>query len=119
AWCAVEVTTDRQWQALAAALGWHDWAADRELAGLAGRELREAEIEARMRSSLQGREVDEVVEALTARGVPAARVATSADIAEDRQLAARGYWHRVRHAEMGEVLANVPPFSVVGEARTA
>jgi benzylsuccinate CoA-transferase BbsF subunit len=51
--------------------------------------------------------------------VPAAKVASSADVTDDPQLRARGYWHSVAHAEMGSVLVNLPPFRSVGEERAA
>jgi crotonobetainyl-CoA:carnitine CoA-transferase CaiB-like acyl-CoA transferase len=46
-------------------------------------------------------------------------VATSADVTNDPQLAARGYWYTVPHTEMDHVLVNTPPFRVIGEERRA
>ena len=43
----------------------------------------------------------DLVQLLQAHGVAAAMVATSADVTNDPQLAARRYWHTVSHAEMG------------------
>lgn len=117
AWCAIEVENDRAWQGLVAALGAPEWMRAGELAALAGRAAREEMIERRLAEETRRLPAAELVERLQAHGVAAAKVATSADVAADPQLAARGYWHGVAHAEMGTVLANLPPFHAVGEER--
>jgi benzylsuccinate CoA-transferase BbsF subunit len=117
AWCAIEVNDDRQWQGLAAALGSPQWMREDALATLAGREARQDAIEARLAQETRRLPPAELVERLQAQGVPAAKVASSADVTDDPQLRARGYWHSVAHAEMGSVLVNLPPFRRVGEER--
>jgi benzylsuccinate CoA-transferase BbsF subunit len=117
AWCAIEVNDDRQWQGLVAALGSPQWMREDALATPAGREAREDAIEARLAQETRRLPPDELVERLQAEGVPAAKVASSADVTEDPQLRARGYWHSVAHAEMGSVLVNLPPFRSLGEGR--
>jgi benzylsuccinate CoA-transferase BbsF subunit len=119
AWCAIEVNDDRQWQRLAAALGSPQWMREDALATLAGREARQDAIEARLAQETRRLPPAELVERLQAQGVPAAKVASSADVTDDPQLRARGYWHSVAHAEMGSVLVNLPPFRSVGEERAA
>ena len=53
---------------------------------------------------------------LAAAGVPAARVENARSlIEEDPQLAARDYWQRVSHPELGESLYASPPYKVDGE----
>ena len=48
---------------------------------------------------------------LQARGVPAGVVQTAADVVDiDPQLAHRGHWLALDHAEMGRAIYNVPPF---------
>jgi crotonobetainyl-CoA:carnitine CoA-transferase CaiB-like acyl-CoA transferase len=89
------------------------------LATLAGREASRHAIEAPLAGETRRFAAGELVARLQAHGVPAARVATSADVTADPQLIARGYWHRVPHAEMGSVLVNLPPFRSVGEERAA
>jgi benzylsuccinate CoA-transferase BbsF subunit len=119
AWCAIEVEDDGQWQGLTAALGAPEWMREHALATLAGREARRDAIETRLAQETRRLPVSELVARLQAHGVAAAKVATSADVTADPQLLARGYWHRVAHAEMGSVLANLPPFCGVGEERVA
>ena len=48
--------------------------------------------------------------ALQDRGIPAATVASSGDLFEDEQLAARGFWRRLDHPVMGSIVANRAPF---------
>jgi benzylsuccinate CoA-transferase BbsF subunit len=119
AWCAIEVSDDRQWQGLVAALGAPQWMREDKLAALADREACQSEIETRLAQETRRYPAGDLMRLLQAHGVPAAVVATSADVTSDPQLAARGYWHTVPHAEMGSVLVNLPPFRVVGEERAA
>jgi benzylsuccinate CoA-transferase BbsF subunit len=116
-WCAIEVTGDRQWQGLVAALGAPEWMREGKLAALADREACQHEIETRLAQETRRYRACDLVRLLQEHGVAAAVVATSADVTADRQLAARGYWHSVPHAEMGSVLVNTPPFHAVGEQR--
>ena len=116
-WCAIEVKDDRQWQALAAALGSPAWMTDAQFNTVAGRERFQDEIERRLGAESRRFEAATLMRLLQEHGVAAAMVETNKDVTTDPQLLARGYWQNVTHAEMGTVLANVPPFGPVGEAR--
>ncbi len=62
------------------------------------------------------RDADEAALALRQAGVPAARVANSRYLIEsDPQLAARSYWQRVEHPELGNSLYASPPYRIDGE----
>ena len=117
AWCAIEVSGDPQWQGLVSALGAPEWMRDAELATAAGRARHEDEIERKLAQETRRYVVSELVGLLQRHGVAAAAVETSADVTQDPQLLARGYWSHVPHREMGEVLVNKPPFCTVGEER--
>ena len=119
AWCAIEVSGDRAWQGLVVALGAPEWMRADTLATLAGREVQQEMIERRLGQETRRLRCADLVRRLQAHGVAAAKVATSADVTDDPQLRARGYWHSVAHAEMGRVLVNLPPFRAVGEERGA
>jgi benzylsuccinate CoA-transferase BbsF subunit/naphthyl-2-methylsuccinate CoA transferase subunit len=60
---------------------------------------------------------DELARALQARGVPAARVLSSAEILADEQLRARGFWRTLLHPVLGEFTAPAAPF-VADRTRT-
>jgi benzylsuccinate CoA-transferase BbsF subunit len=118
-WCAIEVQDDRQWHGLAVAVGHPAWMREPVLATLAGRAAREAAIEERLRGETARFPADELMRLLQAQGVASSVVNTSAGVLADPQLAARDYWRRLPHPEMGEVIVNAPPFRVVGEPRPA
>jgi benzylsuccinate CoA-transferase BbsF subunit len=68
---------------------------------------------AALREVLDGprRDPRDAMEALQARGVPAAVVQDVAELVDhDPQLAHRGHWRRLPHAVMGETLYGAPPF---------
>jgi benzylsuccinate CoA-transferase BbsF subunit len=117
AWCAIEVQDDAQWRGLVEALGRPRWMCDSNFANFAGRAAREAEIEAGLARETVRFRAEELMRSLQANGVAASVVNTNADVIDDPQLAARRYWRRIPHPEMGEVIVNAPPFRVMGEPR--
>jgi benzylsuccinate CoA-transferase BbsF subunit len=116
-WCAIEVQDDQQWRSLQIALGQPRWMGASELQSFAGRAAREDHIEESLRCETKRFEASTLMMLLQNFGVAASTVNTNAGVIEDRQLAARQYWRNVRHAEMGELIINAPPFRVVGEER--
>jgi len=81
------------------AIGRDDLGADVALAGNAGRVARVAEIDAAIGAWTQPRNVVEVLEALNVANVPAGRIYTAQDIAEDPHYRARGMLERITTAE--------------------
>lgn len=71
-------------------IGRHDLASDPELAHNEGRVRRVEEIDAVIGAWTATRGIDEILEAMTLARVPAGRVYTAKDIAEDPHYAARG-----------------------------
>jgi benzylsuccinate CoA-transferase BbsF subunit len=116
-WCAIEVCTDRQWTGLTAALGKPEWAADARFATQDGRLAHRDVIEELLRSETARFDVSDLASRLQSAGVPASPVETNADVLADPQLCARGYWQNVPHAEMGTIIANLPPFQMSGQGR--
>ncbi len=117
-WCAIEIASDRDWQALAEVLECPGWMSDQGLTTLAGRGAAIDMIETKLAEETRRFEAEELVALLQARGVASAVVETSRDVMEDPQLAARGYWRTIDHTEMGRITVNVPPFFSVDEGRT-
>ncbi|MCB1341062.1 MAG: CoA transferase [Pseudooceanicola sp.] len=115
-WIAIAVTSDTKWQALCGVLARDDLAADETLATAAGRIQQRARLDAILADWTRARPAEQAAEQLRDAGVPAARVASSRQlIEEDPQLAARGYWQRVEHPELGNSLYAALPFTVDGE----
>jgi formyl-CoA transferase len=81
------------------AIGRDDLGADPALAGNAGRVARVTEIDAAIGAWTAPRAVAEVLEALNAAAVPAGRIYTAKDIADDPHYRARGMIERVTTAD--------------------
>jgi formyl-CoA transferase len=102
-WVLVAGNGDSIFKRLMAAIGRVDLGADPQLAGNAGRVARVAEIDAAIGHWTAPRAVVEVLDALNQAAVPAGRIYTAKDIAEDPHYRARGMIQRVRTAEGLEV----------------
>lgn len=110
-WIAIAAMDDMQWAVLVEILGSPAWAAEARWNGAVARRRDCEELD-----QLLGRETvrwgaEKLMAALQARGVPAGVVQNTEDVIKhDPQLAHRGHWIRLNHAEMGEALYNAPPF---------
>ena len=98
-WVLVAGNGDSIFKRLMHAIGRDDLGADVALAGNAGRVARVAEIDAAIGAWTQPRNVVEVLEALNVANVPAGRIYTAQDIAEDPHYRARGMLERITTAE--------------------
>lgn len=115
-WCAVTVATDEDWQRFCVAIGRPELGRDASLASAAARVTNRAAVDGHVSEWTRGRPADEAARLLREAGIPAARVASSQHLIErDEQLAARGYWQRVEHPELGRSLYASPPYRVDGE----
>lgn len=86
---------DSIFKRLMTAIGRDDLGADPQLAGNAGRVARVAEIDGAIGAWTAARSVAEVLDALNAAQVPAGRIYTAKDIAEDPHYRARGMVERI------------------------
>jgi formyl-CoA transferase len=90
---------DSIFRRLMTAIARDDLGSDPQLAGNTGRVARVAEIDAAIGAYTATRSVAEVLEALTAAQVPAGRIYTAKDIAEDPHYRARGMIERITTAD--------------------
>ncbi len=90
---------DSIFRRLMTAIARDDMANDPQLAGNTGRVARVAEIDAAIGAWTASRSVAEVLDALTAAQVPAGRIYTAKDIAEDPHYRARGMIERITTAD--------------------
>lgn len=112
-WCAITVMDDAQWRAFAEAIGFAD---DGSYANAEDRVRVRAELDRVTEAWTSAQSAADVVAAMRAAGVPAAIGASSRYLVEeDAQLAARNYWQRVPHPELGNSLYTSPPFVIDGE----
>jgi formyl-CoA transferase len=119
-WVLVAGNGDSIFKRLMAAIGRDDLALDPQLAGNAGRVARVAEIDAAIGAWTTPRRVVDVLETLNAANVPAGRIYTAKDIAEDPHYRARGMLERVTTADglAVEVPGIVPKLSLTPGAIT-
>ncbi len=113
-WCAIAVDSDEQWQALRRALGHPAWAAAPELATAVGRLARHDELDHELSEWTRSRAPRQVMDVLLAEGVPAGAVQRSSDLLSDPQVAARGFYRTLEHAEMGRVPYAGHQFRIAG-----
>lgn len=100
-WLAVSVTSDDEWAGLVDALGRPAWASDPSLARAAARRARHDEIDRELAAWAAEQDVSAAVDALLARGVPAAVVQPAARLAGNEQLRARGFFESIEHPIVG------------------
>ena len=119
-WVLVAGNGDSIFRRLMGAIGRADLGADPQLAGNTGRVARVAEIDAAIGAWTTPRRVVEVLEALNAANVPAGRIYTAKDIAEDPHYRARGMIERITSADglSLEVPGIVPRLSLTPGAIT-
>lgn len=102
-WVAIACRDDRDWVALAGAVG-EPWAHDDALASRDGRLSRQDELDAHLAAWTRLRDADDVAARVRGAGVPAAAVAGPADrIDHDPATRAWGLFPTVTHTAMGEV----------------
>ncbi len=97
-WLTVAVTAGAAWASLASLMGRPD------LAGLdaAARRVREDELEALLSGWLATRGANETMMTLQSKGIAAGVARRPFDLLGDPHLAARGFWHKVDRAFIGE-----------------
>lgn len=109
-WIAIAVTTDDQFRALVDELELDAAAVDRSWDENVRRREHDA-LDAAISDRARHLDRDALAERLQAAGIPAGPVQDPRDVVDrDPQLAARGHWVRLDHAEMGRTLYNALPF---------
>ena len=113
-WCAIAVENDAQWEGLRRALGDPPWARDERYLTTEGRLAHHDEIDRELSDWTSGKEEREVMDLLQSQGVPAGVVQRSSDLLQDPQLAHRGFFRNLEHAEMGNVPYSGPQYRIRG-----
>lgn len=115
-WCAIAIDTDEQWQVLKAVLDNPAWMSSSELDSVAGRITHHDEIDAQLSDWTRSKTPSEVMDLLTAEGVPAGAVQRSKELSEDPQYLHRKFQHTLNHPHMGEVPYAGNQFRIPGYA---
>lgn len=109
-WIAICVMSEAQWLALGDVLGGPAWTRDATLRAGGERHVRRKELDTSLAAETAKWVAEDLMHALQARRVPAGVVQTAADVVKrDPQLAHRGHWVTLEHAEMGRTIYNSPP----------
>lgn len=110
-WFALSVSTDAQWAGLARVAEGQGWASDPRHATASGRLGNAAALNAAVAAWIEPQDGFTLMERLQQARVPAGMVQTAKDLVErDPQLAARGHFVSLHHAEMGPVVYNGVPY---------
>ena len=123
-WIAICVMNDDQWSKLCRVLGHPAGMAESCWMTEAQRHADRVALSERLQQETVHRGAEDLMQALQAAGVPAGVVENTEDlIKRDPQLAHRGHWVPLDHAEMGPTLYNSPPYrftnASVGLTRSA
>ncbi len=101
AWAAIACTTDKEWQALRAALDEPDWMTDPELDTVDRRLARQDEVDALLSTWTIDKTPKQVMYLLQRAGVPATAVQNNEDVFHDPHLTARRYAVDLDHPDFG------------------
>jgi crotonobetainyl-CoA:carnitine CoA-transferase CaiB-like acyl-CoA transferase len=116
-WLALSIASDAQWQALREVLGRPAWAEEASLATHAGRRAAHDRIDRELSRWAAERELGPSVEALLARGVPAAPVVDPRTTHTHPQLVARGFYETAEHPVVGPYTVPTVPFRFASRER--
>ena len=114
-WVAISVETGAQFRSLSQATGNPVWADDARFATSAARLENQDALEALLQQWTIDMEVDAVVAALQAAGVPAAPVSDTAEVLADPHLLERGFVAPVKHPVAGARPAITLPWAADGQ----
>lgn len=109
AWIVVTVT-DAHWPALCRVIGRADLAADALLARASGRRAHQDRIDAAISAWCAARDAEAAMRQLQQAGIAAGVVQTMAQVLQDPQLRARGFWREVERAHSGSYTASTAWF---------
>ena len=100
-WIAISIGTDRQWKSLCDRMASQVLALDDRFATEAGRRAHSSEIDAAIAVWTRNKDSRILMDDLQQAGVPAGVVQSQADLWEDPQVAHRGFFQWLDHAECG------------------
>jgi benzylsuccinate CoA-transferase BbsF subunit len=101
AWVSIACGTDEEWQALCQAIGWSQLVLDARFSTAPERKANEDELEKILTEWTSQRDKWEVTKILQEAGVAAFPAMSAEDLAQDKNLEARGAFSRLPHPEVG------------------
>jgi benzylsuccinate CoA-transferase BbsF subunit len=108
-WCAIAVFTEEEWQAFCAVLGRPSWTTEARFGSQLDRWRNAGELDAAVGEWTQEHNAEEVMGLLQSAGIAAGLVQNGADLAQDPQLRARGFFVELEHPVMGMTVSDGSP----------
>jgi crotonobetainyl-CoA:carnitine CoA-transferase CaiB-like acyl-CoA transferase len=100
-WVAIAVTSDEEWQAMAAAMGNPAWAGEDRFSDQRSRLQNQDELDDLIQAWTQERTHYEVLDVLQKVGVPAGALLDAPELVSDPHLNQRGFFVEIDHPEAG------------------
>jgi crotonobetainyl-CoA:carnitine CoA-transferase CaiB-like acyl-CoA transferase len=110
AWVAITCASDTEWQALCSAIDRADLAADPRFASETDRQTNQAALRPELEAWTTLHTKRDAMDRLQQAGVRAGAVLTGADMLQDPQLRARGYFQAIEHSSAGRQTMRVAPY---------
>jgi crotonobetainyl-CoA:carnitine CoA-transferase CaiB-like acyl-CoA transferase len=111
-WIAIACVNDQHWSALCALMDRKELLRDPRFAAIDGRLLNHSELEPIVAEWTQRFDCSELEATLRSQQIPAAKVASSADMFIDPQLAHRGHFVELEHPKFSKVTVERWPFKL-------
>ena len=112
-WCAISVSTDEEWHSLCRVIGQSELADDSRFSTFEARKRHEDEIDTIISTWTSSQSAEDVMQRLQDAGVASGVVQNAKDLlTSDPQMAARGHYRQVVHAEAGRTTYDGPPFTL-------
>ena len=115
-WVAISVGTQAEWSALCGVMGNPAWCADPRFADELLRWEHQEALDAHLSEWTVTRTAQEIAAALQAAGVIASASLDFEELLADEQMRERGFFRRMAHPAMGELLVAEFPYKVIGGA---
>jgi benzylsuccinate CoA-transferase BbsF subunit len=109
-WCAIAVSSDKEWQAFCGVLGNPPWSKENKFSTLTGRKQHESELNIQVEAWTQQHTSGEVMSLLQSAGIAAGIVADGEYLNTNPQLVDRNFYKMLNHTEVGPVPFSNPPF---------
>ena len=108
-WCAITVFNEEEWAAFCRVIGSPAWTKGKKFTSIDKRKENEEELNRLVEQWTTNHTAEEIMNLMQQAGVAAGVVKTNKEMFEDPQLEHRGYFQRVEHSEMGQILQQAWP----------
>jgi crotonobetainyl-CoA:carnitine CoA-transferase CaiB-like acyl-CoA transferase len=108
-WCVLSASDEAQWQALCRIMGSPHWVKEERFSTLSNRKAHPEELDRLLEQWTIQTSPEQVARILQEAGVAAGVVQNAEDLANDPQLTGRGFFMKLKHPVLGEILTDRSP----------